>query len=58
MLIGERSDSVAGVINFSLLRKFKGLNLDFSYQETDNYDQSESSLGMLIGERSDSIDLR
>ena len=43
------SDAVAGVINFSLLRKFKGLNLDFSYQETDNYDQSESSLGMLYG---------
>ena len=43
------SDAVAGVINFSLLRKFTGLNLDFSYQETDNYDQSESSLGMLYG---------
>ncbi|MEL0208967.1 MAG: TonB-dependent receptor plug domain-containing protein, partial [Gammaproteobacteria bacterium] len=43
------SDAVAGVINFSLLRKFEGLNLDFSYQETDNYDQSESSLGMLYG---------
>ena len=43
------SDAVAGVINFSLIRKADGLNLDFSYQDTDNYDQIEYNFGALYG---------
>ncbi len=50
------SDAVAGVINFSLIRKADGLNLDFSYQDTDNYDQSEYNFGALYGWTSKNFD--
>jgi len=48
--------AVAGVINFSLIRKADGLNLDFSYQDTDNYDQSEYNFGALYGWTSKNFD--
>ena len=43
------SDAVAGVINFHTYHAFDGLKISATSQETSNYDQKDTSLGLLHG---------
>lgn len=43
------SDAVAGVINVLTYEKFDGLKLSLNYQSTENYDQNNTSIGILYG---------
>ena len=43
------SDAVAGVINVITNNDFKGLKFQIGHQETDNYDQNDTTIGVLYG---------
>ena len=43
------SDAVAGVINIITHKSFSGLKVEAGHKKTSNYNQTDSSLGLLIG---------
>ena len=43
------SDAVAGVINIITHKSFSGLKFEAGHKKTSNYNQTDSSLGLLIG---------
>ena len=43
------SDAVAGVVNIFTYEEFDGFRLKTDYQSTENYDQSNTKIGMLFG---------
>ena len=51
------SDAVSGVINFLTHKEFEGMELDFSSQKTDNYNQGDQIIGILLGKKFESSNL-
>ena len=45
------SDAVAGVVNFLTYEDYEGYKLTLNRQETSNYNQSDSFIGILIGKK-------
>ena len=45
------SDAIAGVVNFLTYEDFEGYKLTLNRQETSNYNQSDSFIGILIGKK-------
>ena len=45
------SDAVAGVVNMITYRDFDGLKFQAGHQRTSNYDQNDSTIGMLYGSK-------
>ena len=43
------SDAVAGVINFLTYKKFDGFKIKFGDQSTENYDNKETTFGLIFG---------
>ena len=43
------SDAVAGVINVLTYDEFDGIKMKLNYQSTDNYDQNNTSIGIMYG---------
>ncbi len=51
------SDAVAGVINFITHDDFEGTKVSWSQQETTNYDQKDSTIGIIYGKKFDDSNL-
>ena len=45
------SDAIAGVVNFLTYEDYEGYKLTLNRQETSNYNQSDSFIGILIGKK-------
>ena len=45
------SDAVSGVINFITQKDFEGIEIKLGSQSTDNYNQDDQNLGILIGKK-------
>lgn len=50
------SDAVAGVVNIKTVNNFKGIKLQAGHKQTTNFNQSDSSFGLLIGSSYRKID--
>lgn len=51
------SDAVAGVINFLTYKKFDGFKIKFGDQSTENYDNKETTFGLIFGSKLLGLDM-
>ena len=51
------SDAISGVVNFLTQDNFEGLKLNLDQQQTTNYNQTDSSLGILFGKKNENSNL-
>ena len=51
------SDAISGVVNFLTQDDFEGVKLNLNQQKTTNYNQRDSSLGILFGKKYDDSNL-